>query len=216
MVAAPLVERQRQVAHLVVDPEARGDGVVGDGPAEVGGEVAAEAVELGVRVGERALAGHVLGQVEVLDVEVGGVALHDARQVPGDVADRAEDGPGEVLHVATQEELERALGDRAHERLEARVGVHDLDLVAGPEQADRHEPRRVDDLERRIHREHGEPTDARVPLAGERQRLARRELQQVTTLLDGRFHRHGDPPGWSTSAPLPSSSSAPPVPSSGG
>ena len=214
MLLAVVINRVRERPYAVIQFEAGTDVIVADRPSDSIRQLAAEALELCTSEIKRLPTVHILRQMQILNVQIRNVPLDQAGQVTGHVANRTEHRPLEVLHVAPQEEFECALGDRANKRLKARVRVGDLDLVAGAEQSHGHQARRVDDLQRGVHREHGEAADLRVLLARSRKRFARFELQQFGTTFDDRFNAHKVPPQSADSGHSPSAQNCnPPAPS---
>src|SRR3972149_4060600 len=93
---------------------------------------------------------HCLGQVGVFDRHLREVALEDAREVAGRVADRLEEHAVDVVELLDQAQLQRALDDGADEGLKARIGVRDLELVAAADDSQGQGAAGVDQLHRRV------------------------------------------------------------------
>src|SRR5262245_33522017 len=90
--------------------------------------------------------------MNVLHHEIGKIPLEDTAEISRRVADRVENDAVEKLEFLGQAQLQRALNDRADERLEAGVRVGDLQLVARADDTDRQHPGRMNDFNRSIDR----------------------------------------------------------------
>src|ERR1022692_4315127 len=88
----------------------------------------------------------ILREVNVFYKHVGKVPLEDAREVTRWIADRMEQHPLEKFEPVRKSQFERGLYDRADEGLEAGIGVGDLDLSAGADDAERKHPRCMNQL----------------------------------------------------------------------
>src|SRR5581483_540715 len=105
-----------------------------------------QALVLTLQVRQGGRRARVLREMNELHGLVGEIAFEYARQVARRVAYRMEDHAVEAIELIGEAQLQRALDDRAHERLEARVGVRQLDLVAPTEQRHRQHTAGVDEL----------------------------------------------------------------------
>jgi hypothetical protein len=125
--AANLIQAPGQAPPPVVDPDALGQGLVGDRHSQLRLEVPRHPPVFGHLVVHGAGRGHVLSVVEILHVEVGEVPLEDAGEVSRHVADGGEDDGIQELQAPLEPQLQRRLGDGADEGLKPGIRVHEFD-----------------------------------------------------------------------------------------
>lgn len=130
------------------------------------------------------------GQVQVFDEDIPEVALVDAGEVAGDVADIGEHEAVHALDHSLEAQLEARLGDGADEGLEARVGVRQLHGRAAAEETQGQHAGGVNHLHRSPDRIGGDGAPIRVPLLPACRHGAQGLAHELSTLIEDLVSRH--------------------------